>query len=159
MLLLAAADSVGDPLLVWRAAERLDIRRGEAEEQGLLSIDSRVTFRHPLVRSAVYGSARPRERRAVHLALAQSTDQALDPDRRAWHLAAAAEEPDEEVAVELERSADRAQACGGLAAAGAFLRRAVALTADPARRADRALAAADVASGPARLISRASCSP
>jgi DNA-binding CsgD family transcriptional regulator len=146
LLLLAAADSVGDPLLLWRAAERLDIRPGaadEVEEQELLIIGSRVTFRHPLVRSAVYGSAGPQERRAVHLALALSTDQAADPDRRAWHLAAAAEGPDEEVAVELERSANRAQARGGLAAAAAFLQRAVALTGDHALRADRALAAAD----------------
>ena len=146
LLLLAAADSVGDPLLVWHAAERLGIRRGaadEAEEHGLLAFGDRVTFRHPLVRSAVYGSATPRERRAVHLALAQSTDHAADPDRRAWHLAAAAEGPDEEIAVELERSADRAQARGGLTAAAAFLRRAAALSRDPARRTDRALAAAD----------------
>ena len=92
LLLLAAAEPVGDPLLLWRAAERLEIAAGaadEAEAHGLLAIEERVRFRHPLVRSAVYGSAAPRERRAVHLALGQATDRDVDPDRRAWHLAAA----------------------------------------------------------------------
>ena len=105
-------------------------------------IGERVTFRHPLVRSAVYGSAAIEDRRAVHLALAEATDREADPDRRAWHLAAAAAGPNEEVAAELERSAGRAQARGGLAAAAAFLQRALALTQDRAQRADRALAAA-----------------
>jgi DNA-binding CsgD family transcriptional regulator len=147
LLLVAAAESVGDPLLVWRAAELLGVgvpaATGAATEQ-LLVIGDRVTFRHPLVRSAVYRSASPQDRRAVHLALAKVTDAEVDPDRRAWHLAAAAPGPDEGVAAELERSSGRAQARGGLAAAAAFLQRSVALTGEFARRADRALAAAQV---------------
>ena len=136
LLLIAAADPVGDPLLLQRACERLGIALSAVDEtNGLLALDERVVFRHPLARAAVYGSAAAPERRDVHLALAEATNRDVDPDRRAWHLAAAAAGPDEEVAVELERSADRAQARGGLAAAAAFLRRAVALTADPARRA------------------------
>jgi len=145
LLLVAAAEPVGDPLLLWRAAERLWIRPAAAEAaqaDGLLAIGERVTFRHQLVRSAVYRSAGVEDRRAVHLALAGATDREQDPDRRAWHLAAATARPDEEVASELERSAVRAQARGGLAAASAFLQRAVALTGDPSRRVDRALAAA-----------------
>jgi tetratricopeptide (TPR) repeat protein len=145
LLLVAAADPVGDPLLLWRAAERLGIGPVAAEgpeADGLLAIGERVTFRHPLVRSAMYRSAAPGERRAAHLALAEATDREVDPDRRAWHLAAAAPGPDEEIAVELERSAGRAQARGGLAAAAAFLQRAVALTPEPAQRSQRALAAA-----------------
>ena len=146
LLLLAAAEPVGDPLLLWRAAERLGIGPAAAvgaEEDGLLVIAERVMFRHPLVRSAMYRAAPADERRAVHLALGEATDAEADPDRRAWHLAAAAAAPDEQVAAELERSAGRAQARGGLAAAAAFLQRAVALTGDPARRTDRALAAAE----------------
>src|SRR3954447_7533220 len=145
LLLVAAAEPNDDPLLVWSAAERLGIGHSAATEtEGLLAVGERVAFLHPLVRSAVYRSASPQERRAVPLALAQATDAEADVDRRAWHLAAAAPGPDEEVASELERSAGRAQARGGLAAAAAFLRRAVALTQDPARRVDRALAAADL---------------
>jgi len=145
LMLLAAAEPVGDPLLLWRTAEKLGISAAagaDSETDGLLKIGEQVTFRHPLARSAVYRSAPVEQRRAVHLALAETTDRAADPDRRAWHLAAAAPAPDEEVACELERSAVRAQARGGLAAAAAFLQRSAALTGDPARRADRALAAA-----------------
>jgi DNA-binding CsgD family transcriptional regulator len=146
LLLVAAAEPVDDPLLVWRAAEQLDIGLSAAAAdatEGLLTIGERVIFRHPLVRSAVYRSATVQERRAVHLALAEATDRDTDPDRRAWHVASAAAGPDEQVALELERSAGRAQARGGLAAAAAFLQRAVALTADSGRRTDRALAAAE----------------
>ena len=145
LLLVAAAEPVGDPLLLWRAAHHLGLERSAADaavSQGLLAIDERVIFRHPLVRSAVYGSASVDDRRAVHLALAEVTDREIDPDRRAWHLAAAATGPDEPVAAELERSAGRARARGGVAAAAAFLKRSVVLTRDPARRAQRALAAA-----------------
>jgi len=145
LLLVAAAERFGDPVLVWQAAERLGVTTSAAaaaDADGLLEIGTRVQFRHPLVRSAVYRSALPRDRQAAHLALAEVTDRDLDPDRRAWHLAAAAPGPDEEVAVELERSADRARARGGAAAAAAFLQRAVALTREPARRAERAFAAA-----------------
>ena len=145
LLLVAAAEPVGDAVLVRRAAERLGIAASAAaaaEADGLVEIGTRVRFRHPLVRSAVYRSAALPDRRAAHLALAEVTDRDLDPDRRAWHLAAAAAGPDEQVAAELERSAGRAQARGGLAAAAAFLQRAVALTAEPGPRAGRALAAA-----------------
>ncbi|HEY2657423.1 MAG TPA: LuxR C-terminal-related transcriptional regulator, partial [Solirubrobacteraceae bacterium] len=143
LLLVAAAEPVGDPVLVWRAAERLGIGvDAAADTDGLLTIGMRVTFRHPLVRSAVYQAASPNERQAVHRALADATDPEVDPDRRAWHLAQATPGFDEDVASELERSAVRAQARGGLAAAAAFLERAAALTLEPSRRAQRALAAA-----------------
>ncbi|MGZ4331398.1 MAG: helix-turn-helix transcriptional regulator [Solirubrobacteraceae bacterium] len=146
LLLVAAAEPVGDPLVLWRAAERLGIAVSavDVETDGLLTIGERVTFRHPLVRSAVYRSATMQERRAVHLALAEATDRSVDPDRRAWHLAAASAGPNEPVAAELERSASRAQARGGLAAAAAFLHRAVVLSGDPMQRVRRALAAAQV---------------
>src|SRR5215469_9873218 len=145
LLLVAAAEPVGDPVLVRAAAGRLGIAASAAEAAragGLVEIGARVRFRHPLVRSALYRSAGLPDRRAVHLALAEVTDRDLDPDRRAWHLAAAAAGPDEQVAGELERSAGRARARGGVAAAAAFLQRAVALTAEPGLRAGRALAAA-----------------
>ncbi|MDA0160763.1 AAA family ATPase [Solirubrobacter ginsenosidimutans] len=143
LLLVAAAEPVGDPVLVWRAADRLGIAVTAASEtDGLLAIDARVTFRHPLVRSAVYRAASPDQRRAAHRALADATDPEVDPDRRAWHLAQATPRFDEDVASELERSAGRAQARGGLAAAAAFLERAAVLTPEPSHRAARALAAA-----------------
>jgi DNA-binding CsgD family transcriptional regulator len=145
LLLVAAAEPAGDPLLVWRAAGRLGIgvtAAAAAEADGLVAIGARVTFRHPLVRSAVYRAASAQERLAVHRALADATDPQADPDRRAWHRAQAALGPDEEVAAELERSAGRAQARGGLAAAAAFLERSAALTLELARRVERALAAA-----------------
>jgi len=138
LLLVAAADPTGDAALEWRAAERLGIAESAAhtaESDGLLAFDAGVAFRHPLVRSAVYRAAGPEERREVHRALAEATDPAIDPDRRAWHLAQAASRPDEDVAAELERSAARAQGRGGFAAAGAFLERSAALT--PAPRAAR----------------------
>jgi DNA-binding CsgD family transcriptional regulator len=145
LMLVAAAEPAGEPALVWRAAERLGIGAGAlapAADAGLLTVGERVTFRHPLVRSAVYRAASPAERRAAHQALAGATDPQADPDRRAWHRAQATLGPDEDVASELERSASRAEARGGLAAAAAFFERAAALTLDPARRAERALAAA-----------------
>jgi DNA-binding CsgD family transcriptional regulator len=145
LLLLAAADPVGDPALIWRAAERMGIPETAAqtaESEGFLTLGSRMVFRHPLVRSAVYGASGLGERREVHLALAEATDPEVDPDRRAWHRALSASMPDEEVAAELERSAARAQARGGLAAAAAFLERAATLTPDSPRRGQRALAAA-----------------
>jgi DNA-binding CsgD family transcriptional regulator len=145
LMLLAAADPVGDATLVWRAAQALEIGRGAlepAEAAELLEIDAQVKFRHPLVRSAVYRAASFDDRRGVHDALAEVSDPEVDADRRAWHHALAAAGLDEDVAAELEHSAGRAQTRGGLAAAAAFLERAAALTAEPARRAGRALAAA-----------------
>jgi hypothetical protein len=145
LLLIAAADPTGDRALVWRAAEQLGIPDSAArtvESESLLALSPRVVFRHPLVRSAVYGAASPHEKRHAHHALAQATDPAIDPDRRAWHRALAASAPDEETAAELERSAGRAQARGGFSAAAAFLERAVALTGEPSYRARRSLAAA-----------------
>ena len=145
LLLLAAAEPVGDLSLLWRAAQQLEISETAAqaaESEGLLTLDGAVVFRHPLVRSAVYGAADPSERREAHHALADATDQQLDPDRRAWHRGQAASMPDEDVAAELERSAGRAQARGGLAAVAAFLERAATLTPESTRRAQRLLAAA-----------------
>ncbi len=145
LLLLAAADPAGDTALVWRAAQQLGIPAAVAETveaEGLLELSPRVVFRHPLVRSAVYRAVGLKERRAVHRVLAEATDPLIDPDRRAWHRAQAASMPDDDVAAELERSAGRAQARGGLAAVAAFLERAAALTPEPTRRAQRLLAAA-----------------
>ena len=142
---LAAADPIGEPLLVWRAAAQLGVdpdAAAAAVDAGLLEIGAQVRFRHPCMRSAAYRSASPEERHELHAALAGATDPQVDPDRRAWHLAQATSGPDEQVAEELERSADRALARGGIPAAAAFLETAAMLTPEPARRARRLLAAA-----------------
>jgi DNA-binding CsgD family transcriptional regulator len=145
LLLLAAAEPIGDATLVWRAAYGLGIEGSSlapAEDAQLVEVGARVRFRHPLVRSALYRAASVSERRAAHRALAEVTDPGTDPDQRAWHRAHAAAGVDEKVAAELERSADRARSRGGAAAAAAFLARATELTPDPAERGRRALAAA-----------------
>ncbi len=145
LLLLAAADPVGDATLLWRAAQTLGIERdaaAPAATEQLLEIGARVRFRHPLVRSAVYRAAAAADRRAAHGALAAATDSEADPDRRAWHRAHAATVADEEVASELIHGASRAERRGGIAAAAAFLERAAVLTPGLAERATRGLAAA-----------------
>jgi DNA-binding CsgD family transcriptional regulator len=145
LLLVAAAEPVGDPALMWTAATRLGVDGTALEPASraeMLEVGAQVRFRHPLVRSAVYRSAPELERQIVHRVLSEVTDGALEPDRRAWHRAQSTRRPDESVAAELERSAGRAQARGGLAAAAAFLGRAADLTVEPAHRADRLLAAA-----------------
>ncbi|WP_198165816.1 ATP-binding protein [Agromyces laixinhei] len=145
LLLVAAAEPTGDAALLWRAAAQLEISpeaAAPAESAGLLEIDSRVRFRHPLVRSAVYRAATPPDRRRAHSALATATDPLLDPDRRAWHGAQAVMGADEQAAAELERSAGRARARGGFAAAGAFMQRSAELTPEPSDRTRRALDAA-----------------
>jgi DNA-binding CsgD family transcriptional regulator len=145
LLLIAAAEPVGDVPLLWRAAERLGVAAdavAPAEAAGLIELGTRLRFRHPLVRSVSYQAPSAHDRRRAHAALAEATDPESDPDRRAWHRASAAIGPDEAVARELECSADRAQRRGGVAAAAAFLDRATALTPHPARRGPRALAAA-----------------
>lgn len=145
LLLTAAAEPVGDVALLWRAAERQQIpvvAAAPAEAVGLVELGAQVRFGHPLARSAVYQTASPGDRRDAHRALAEATDPDANPDRRAWHRAQAVAGPDEAVAAELQRSADRAQARGGVAAAAAFLQKAAELTPNPARRATRAMAAA-----------------
>jgi DNA-binding CsgD family transcriptional regulator len=145
LLLTAAAEPLGDAGLLWGAAERLGIAPdagAPAEAAGLIAFGARARFTHPLVRSAVYRAADPRERRTVHAALAEVTDPVQSADRRAWHHAHATATPDEAVAAELAGSAQRAQRRGGMAAAAAFLERAAELTPDPAQRVDRALDAA-----------------
>ena len=145
LLLAAAAEPTGDVPLLLRALALLDITVGAAapaESASLIEIGARVRFRHPLVRSATYRTATPTHRREIHNALAEATDPGLDPDRRAWHRASGADGPDEDIAGELVRSADRAQRRGGVAATAAFLRRATELTPESELRASRALTAA-----------------
>jgi hypothetical protein len=146
LVLVAAAEPLGDRVLLHRAAELLGVDIAAADsavEAGLLKVGARVEFIHPLARSAAYRSADTDDRHRVHGALAEATHPETDPDRRAWHRARATSGTDEDVAAELERSADRAQSRGGLAATASFLGRATALTAEPSRRAQRALAAAE----------------
>lgn len=145
LLALAAADPAGDPSLLWRAAEVLGLdsaASGPAIDAGLAEIGSRVLFRHPLIRSTAYRCVPLSDRRRIHGALAVVTDRDLEPDRRAWHLGHSAIGPDDAVADELERSASRIRAKGGVTAAAAFLERAAALAVDPARRGELATAAA-----------------
>jgi DNA-binding CsgD family transcriptional regulator len=145
LLLTAAAEPLGDVPLLWRAAERLEVGPdavAPAEAAGLIELGGRVRFRHPLARAAIYRAAATYDRREAHRALAEATDPDADPDRRAWHHAHSTASLDEAVAGELERSADRAQRRGGVAAMAAFLERAAELTPDPGRRGTRALAAA-----------------
>jgi hypothetical protein len=145
LMLLAAADPTGDATLLWRAAQTLGLgpdAAGAAAAEQLLSIGSQVRFRHPLVRSAAYAAGSAEDRRTVHLTLAAVTDARADPERRVWHLSAAASGPDEDVAAALEQAAAKIKARAGLAASAAFLRRSVALTAEPRRHTERALAAA-----------------
>jgi DNA-binding CsgD family transcriptional regulator/tetratricopeptide (TPR) repeat protein len=146
LVLTAAAEPLCDPVLLRRAADALGVNLTAANpalDSGLLRIGRRVEFTHPLVRTAAYRSATAGDRRRVHRALADATDAGTDPDRRAWHRARATEGPDEDVAEELVRSAGRSRARGGIAAAAASLQRAVALSVDPAPRAERALMAAE----------------
>jgi DNA-binding CsgD family transcriptional regulator len=154
LLLTAAAEPLGDATILWRAAGRLGLAADAAtaaEEAGLLEVGARVRFRHPLVRAAAYRMASAKERQDVHRALADATDPELDPDRRAWHRAHTATSPDEEIAADLERSAGRARARGGFVAASALLERSARLTPEPARRAQRELAAARAKRGAGAL--------
>ena len=166
--MVAAAEPVGDPVLLWKAADRLGIAAGAAAPATaarLIEFGGLVRFRHPLGRAAIYQAASQRERRRVHHALAEATDPGVDPDRRAWHRAVLASEIDEDIAAELERTAGRARARGGLAAEAAFGQRSAELTPDPARRASRALTAAETkyqAGAPEaalRLLSMAQAGP
>jgi DNA-binding CsgD family transcriptional regulator/tetratricopeptide (TPR) repeat protein len=168
LLLVAAIEPQGDPVLLWRAAQLLAIgpdAAAPAVSAGLVEIGSVVRFHHPLVRSAVYLASSADERRRAHWALAEVTDPDTDPDRRAWHTAQATEGPDEHVAEQLENSADRAQARGGLAAAAALLERAAELTPVAETRAERTLNAAQathvagVPEAALRLVDRAAAGP
>ena len=144
LALVAAAESLGDPVVVWRAADLLRIPRSSADElesTGLVGIGVRVVFRHPLVRSAIYRQAQPAARRLAHEAIAEGLH--AGSEYRVWHRALAAAGPAEEIAAELERSAGRATRRGGLGAAAAFLERAVLLSEDVESRGRRALVAAE----------------
>ena len=144
-LTLAAAEPTGDPIVVWRAAAILGVEPEDATpavDAGLIELGVRLTFRHPLVRSAAYGSASVEDRQVAHRALGEATDAELDPDRRAWHEALGSTGPDEAIAASLERSARRARARGGFAAAGALLERSASMTLDPPQRSRRLLKAA-----------------
>jgi DNA-binding CsgD family transcriptional regulator len=146
LLLLAAADPTGDPALLWRAAAAQGLPAGAAMSldcRGLMRIGSRVTFCDPAARSAIYASAGAEDKRWVHDALAAATDPTSSPDRRAWHKAHAAQAPDDDLALELDRCVARARDRAGPAAAAAFLERAASLTRDSALRCERALAAAE----------------
>ena len=145
LLLAAAADPTGDAALLWRAGRRLGYgpeAAAPAQAEELIVVGTDIRFRHPLIRSAIYHSAAPIERRRIHQALATATDPGHDPDRHAWHLSEATAEPNEEVAADLERAADRATSRGGWAASAAFLTRAAVLSPDPRTQARRLLSAA-----------------
>jgi DNA-binding CsgD family transcriptional regulator len=152
LLLTAAADPTGDPGLLWRAGHDLGFgpaAAAPAQAEDLIVVGTAIRFRHPLIRSAIYYSAAPIERRRVHRALAAATDPGHDPDRRAWHLSEATAEPDEGVAADLERAAARAMIRGGWAASAAFLAQAAVLTPDLRTQGRRLLAAAyaEIAAG------------
>ena len=161
LLLVAAAEPLGRPRLLWRAADVLGIPAAAAEHDAgaLRRFGALVGFRHPAMRSAVYRAASPDERRRVHRALAQVTDPTVDPDRRAWHRGEATSAPDEGVAAELERAAGSARATGGLMAVAALLDRAAALTPDPARRSERIFAAGRAKLAAGAPMRRWSCWP
>ena len=161
LLLTATTEPLGDPTLLWRAAERLGLGADPAAAaiaSGLITFGRDIRFRHPLVRSAAYRLATPQERQAVHQALAEVTDPDVDPDRRAWHRAHTTSQPNEEIAAELERSAVRARARGGFFAAGASLENSAGLTLDPDRRAQRLLAAGAAKRSRTRSRRRWTCS-
>ena len=152
LLLTAAAEPTGDGSLLWRAGDALDFDEDaakEAEVADLISFGSPIRFRHPLIREAIYHGASDSDRRRTHSALADATEVTKDPDRHAWHRAAATLAPDEDVAAELELAAARAQQQGGYASTAALLARAAELTPDAARRGLRLLqsAASDLTAG------------
>lgn len=149
LLVVAAAHDTGELDVVLRAGARLGAAPGDlepAERSGLVRADlAAVTFRHPLVRAAVYESAPHRYRVDAHAALAATLDGPHDAERRAWHRAATATDPDEDIAAELERSAEAAAARSGYAAAVSAHERAAHLTPPGERRARRLALAAEAA--------------